>query len=133
MYHGERLVFTRDAAGRATKVEAAKVVFHRRKIDGENGETFKITPLQPIDQLRKKARATFPPQEPGEFREPDLVDLETIPGVKFDIRYATDNNFLGTPVYQSAKAYMQRPAAAALGREHTNLKERGYGLLVYDA
>ncbi len=42
MYHGEKLVFTRDASGRATKVTVANVVMQRRKIDGENGETFKI-------------------------------------------------------------------------------------------
>jgi serine beta-lactamase-like protein LACTB len=133
MYHGEKLIFNRDAAGRATKVEAAKVVFHRRKIDGENGETFKIAPQRPLAELRKEAASVQPPKEAGDFRKPDLVDLATIPGVKFDIRYATDNNFLGTPVYQSAKAYMQRPAAEALGRVHAKLKERGYGLLVYDA
>jgi serine beta-lactamase-like protein LACTB len=39
------------------------------------------------------------------------VDLATVEGVKFDIRYATDNNFLGVPFYTSAKAYLQKPAA----------------------
>jgi len=61
------------------------------------------------------------------------VDLTTIDGVKFDIRYATDNNFLGTKFYTSAKAYMQRPATDALARVQAKLKDRGYGLLVHDA
>jgi serine beta-lactamase-like protein LACTB len=133
MYHGEKLIFTRDAAGRATKVEAAHVVFERRKIDGENGETFKIKPVRSLDQLRKEALAAKPPEEKGEFLKPDLIDLETIPGVKFDIRYATENNFLGTKFYTSAKAFMQRPAAEALARVHKTLAAQGYGLLVYDA
>ncbi len=133
MYHGEKLVFTRDKSGRATKVTAASVVFERRKIDGENGETFKIKPVKPLDEIRKAALAAKPPAEKGEFREPELVDLATIDGVKFDIRYATDNNFLGTPFYTSAKAYMQKPAAEALARVHKKLKEQGYGLLVFDA
>jgi CubicO group peptidase (beta-lactamase class C family)/D-alanyl-D-alanine dipeptidase len=133
MYHGEKLVFTRDATGRATKVAAARVVFERRKIDGENGETFKIKPVRPLDQLRKEALAAKPPAEKGEFLKPDLVDLATIDGMKFDIRYATDNNFLGTPFYTSAKAYMQKPAAEALKRVHDKLKDQDYGLLVYDA
>jgi serine beta-lactamase-like protein LACTB len=133
MYHGEKLVFTRDASGRATQVEAAKVVFQRRTIDGENGETFKVTAVRPLDQLRKDALAATPPAEKGDFRKPDLVDLETVPGVKLDIRYATENNFLGTKFYTSAKAFMQRPAADALGRVQAKLKDRGYGLLVYDA
>jgi serine beta-lactamase-like protein LACTB len=133
MYHGEKLVFTRDKNGRATKVVAASVTFERRKIDGENGETFKIKPVKPLDEIRKGARAAKPPEEKGEFRKGELVDLANIDGIKFDIRYATDNNFLGTPFYTSAKAYMQKPAAEALARVHKNLKEHGYGLLVFDA
>jgi CubicO group peptidase (beta-lactamase class C family)/D-alanyl-D-alanine dipeptidase len=134
LYHGEKLVFTRDGSGRATKVEAARVVFDRRKLDGEGGETFRIEPQRPIAELRKEALTASPPQEAGPFREPELVDLATIdPTIKFDIRYATDNNFLSTPFYTSAKAYMQKPAAEALGRVHKKLADRGYGLLIFDA
>src|SRR5205085_2612332 len=68
LYHGEKLIFTRDKDGRATQVEAASVVFPRRKLDGENGETFKMKPLRPLDELRKEALATRPPVEKGEFR-----------------------------------------------------------------
>src|SRR5205823_13185436 len=38
LYEGEKLVFERDAGGRATEVKAASVDFKRRPIDGENGE-----------------------------------------------------------------------------------------------
>ncbi len=133
MYHGEKLVFTRDKNGRATKVAAASVVMQRRKFDGDEGETFKIKPVKPLADIRKAALAAKPPNEKGDYLPPDLIDLATIDGVKFDIRYATDNNFLGTPFYTSAKAYMQKPAAEALARVHKSLKERGYGLLVFDA
>jgi serine beta-lactamase-like protein LACTB len=134
MYIGEKFVFTRDKAGRATQVEVAKVTFPRRTIKGENGETFKLDkPVRPLDQLRKEALVAHPPVEKGEFRKFDLVDLATIEGLKFDIRYATDNNFLGTPFYTSAKAFMQRPAAEALARVQKKLQEQGYGLLIFDA
>ncbi|MDY3559040.1 serine hydrolase [Gemmata sp. JC673] len=133
MYYGEKLVFSRDKSGRATKVTCATVVMDRRKLDGENGETFKVKPTKPLAEVRKGALAATPPVEKGEFLKPDLVDLATIEGVKFDIRYATDNNFLSAPFYTSAKAFMQKPAAAALARVHTKLKEQGYGLLVFDA
>jgi CubicO group peptidase (beta-lactamase class C family)/D-alanyl-D-alanine dipeptidase len=134
MYIGEKLIFTRDGTGRATKVEVAKVTFQRRTIKGENGETYKLDkPVRPLDQLRKEALAATPPVEKGEFRKFDLVDLATIDGLKFDIRYATDNNFLDTPFYTSAKAYMQRPAAEAVARVQKKLQEQGYGLLIYDA
>lgn len=133
MYHGEKLVFTRDKMGRATSVTAANVVFKRRPIDGENGETFKITPTGKIADLRTAALAASPPKEEGEFRAPELADLEkVVEGVKLDIRYATDNNFLSTPVYTSAKAFMQKPAAEALNRVQASLKKEGYGLLVFD-
>jgi CubicO group peptidase (beta-lactamase class C family)/D-alanyl-D-alanine dipeptidase len=133
MYHGQRLVFTRDASGRATKVEAAKVMMERRKIDGENGETFRIKPVRPIADIRKEALAARPPEEKGDFLKPDLLDLATIDGLKFDIRYATTNNFLSTPFYTSAKAFMQRPAAEALRRVQDRLKPLGSGLIIYDA
>jgi CubicO group peptidase (beta-lactamase class C family)/D-alanyl-D-alanine dipeptidase len=133
LYRGEKLIFTRDDKGRATRVEAANVVFERRKIDGENGETFKIKPQHPIAELRRAALQAKPPQEKGDFRTPDLVELIRLDdSIKLDIRYATTNNFLSTPFYTSAKAFMQRPAAEALVRVHKKLAEQGYGLLVYD-
>jgi serine beta-lactamase-like protein LACTB len=133
LYHDEKLIFTRDPTGRATQVEAAKVVFARRKLDGENGATFKIKPARPLDPLRREALAARPPEEKGDFLPTELVDLTTLDGtIKLDIRYATDNNFLSTPFYTSAKAFMQEPAAEALARVHKKLATQGYGLLVFD-
>jgi serine beta-lactamase-like protein LACTB len=134
MYHGEQLVFTRDKNGRATQARASGVTLERRHIDGEDGFTFKIKPLRPVAELRRESLATRPPEEKGDFRKPDLVDLTALDDtIKLDIRYATDNNFLGTPLYTSARAFMQRPAAEALARVHKKLAEQGYGLLIYDA
>jgi CubicO group peptidase (beta-lactamase class C family)/D-alanyl-D-alanine dipeptidase len=134
LYNGESLRFTRDGSGRATQVEAAGVVFKRRKIDGDDGSTFRITPTRPVAELRPEAMAVSPPVERGDLRAPDLVDLTTLdPTIKLDIRYATSNNFLGTPFYSSARAFMQRPAAEGLVKTHQALKTRGYGLLIHDA
>ena len=135
LYHGEKLIFRRDRTGRAVDVEAAHVLFKRRPIDGEDGRTFRITPLKPVDQLRKEATAASPPEEKGEFRKADLVELVTLdPTIKTDLRYASDNNFMGTPLYRkAAKAYMQRPAAEAVARANKSLALKGYGLLVFDA
>jgi CubicO group peptidase (beta-lactamase class C family)/D-alanyl-D-alanine dipeptidase len=133
LYHDEKLIFQRDAGGRANQVEAAEVVFKRRHIDGENGATFKIPPLRPLDELRREALAAQPPSENGEFRKPDLVELTALdPTIKLDIRYATDNNFLSTRFYASARAFLQRPAAEALVRVHRKLADSGYGLLIHD-
>jgi D-alanyl-D-alanine dipeptidase len=133
LYYGEKVIFTRDSTGRASQVEAGSVVFKRRKIDGENGETFRIKPQRPLDELRRLALASKPPHEQGRFRDPDLVDITTLdPTIKLDIRYAGANNFLSAPFYSSAKAFLQRPAAEALVRVHQRLKKEGYGLLVHD-
>ena len=110
LYDDEGLVFSRDAAGRAAQVEAAGVVFRRRPLDGENGATYRITPVRPVDELRAGSDAARPPREEGDFRAPDLVDLAALdPTITLDIRYATANNFLGTPLYASARAFLQRP------------------------
>lgn len=95
---------------------------------------FRIQPVRPVEELRAEALAAKPPQEHGGFRKPDLVDLTTLdPRIKLDIRYATSNDFLSTPVYSSARAFLQRPAAEALLRAHRELLKQGYGVLVFDA
>jgi CubicO group peptidase (beta-lactamase class C family)/D-alanyl-D-alanine dipeptidase len=134
LYHDEKIIFERDKTGRATRATAANCIFNRRTILGENGETFKIQPIRQMDGLRKEALAAEPPHEPGQFRKPELVDLTTLdPALKLDIRYATSNNFCGTPFYTSAKAFMQKPAAEALVRVNKKLEADGFGLLIHDA
>ena len=55
-----------------------------------------------------------PPKELHK-REARLVELITLDDtIKLDIRYATDNNFVGKKVYPEARAFLQKPAAAAL-------------------
>jgi CubicO group peptidase (beta-lactamase class C family)/D-alanyl-D-alanine dipeptidase len=133
LYENEKLIFKRDAGGRAIEVNAASVVFTRRAIDGENGATFRIKAVRPLADLRREALAAQPPPEAGEFRKPELVDITTLdPTIKLDIRYASTDNFLSTPFYTSARAFMQRPAAEALVRVSKKLAEQGYGLLVHD-
>jgi serine beta-lactamase-like protein LACTB len=133
LYHGEKLIFPRDPRGRATRVEAASVVFARRHVDGEDGRTFRLEPRRPVEQLRQEALTAKPPPERGEFNKPDLVELTTLDAtIKLDVRYASTDNFLGAPLYRSARAFLQRPAAEALVRVHKKLKEKGYGLMIHD-
>ena len=134
LYHGEKLKFTRDGQGNASQVVAAEVVFKRRSVGTRDGETFRIEPVKPIDELRDGARNAKPPNETGRFRESELVELTKLdPTIKFDIRYATTNNFTGAIFYRQPRAFMQRPAAEAVVRAHRSLKERGLGLLIHDA
>ncbi len=133
LYAGERLRFTRDAGGRATRVVAAEVRFVRRRIPGEDAAVFRINPVKPVAELRRAALAATPPTETGTFRESDLVELITLDStIRLDVRYASTDNFLSVPVYTQARAFLQRPAAEALVRAHRALRAKGFGLLVHD-
>ncbi len=134
LYHGERLVFDRDAAGVARGVTAAEVHFERRAVSGDRGPIFRIEPVRPIAELRVEALQATPPTEVRDFLPPDLVAPTALDdSIRLDIRYASERNFLGVPVYEEALAFLQRPAAEALVRAHRRLAERGYGLLIHDA
>lgn len=100
---------------------------------GQSPSIFRIQPTRPVPELRAESLKHSPPAEPGDFLPTDLVDLATLdPTIRFDIRYATSDNFLSTPVYTQARAFLQRPAAEALKRAHQRLKADGYGLLIHD-
>lgn len=60
----------------------------------------------------------------------ELIKLD--PTIKLDIRYARSDNFVGRPVYDEARAFLQRDAAEALVRAHQTLREKGFGLVIYD-
>ena len=95
---------------------------------------FRITPVKPLAVLMRDALAASPPVQITALRAPDLVDLATLtPDFKVDIRYATTENFLSTPVYSSSHAFLEKPAAEALARASDYLKTKGYGLLIFDA
>ena len=99
----------------------------------QSQQTFRITPVRPVEELRSEALAAKPPLEKAK-RAPDLVDLESLdPAIKLDIRYATTNNFLGTKFYDEPRAFLQRRAAEALVRAHRKLRSQGYGVLIHDA
>lgn len=73
-----------------------------------------------------------PPKEKGKI-EADLVELTKLDNtIRLDIRYATENNFVGRAVYPEARAFLQRPAAEALVRVNRKLETEGLGLVVFD-
>ena len=84
--------------------------------------------------LHAAALRATPPPEPAPARADDLLALAGVDAsLRFDIRYATSNNFMGFPLYDRPGAYLQRPAAEALGRVARALAPLGYGLLIHDA
>src|SRR5882672_4355413 len=131
----QTVIFTSDSSERATQLAVDGVVLKRRQVGPEAGANqLRVKPVRAVPELMKEARAAQPPKENGEFRQLDLVELTKLdPTIKLEIRYATTNNFLGTIFYSEARAFMQRPAAAAVVRVNRKLRAQGYGLLVHDA
>jgi D-alanyl-D-alanine dipeptidase len=88
---------------------------------------------QNIEELRRQGRGASPPAEQGDFVKSELVEVAALdPTIRLDIRYAGTDNFLKTPVYTQARAFLQRPAAEALARAHRRLLGEGYGILIHD-
>jgi CubicO group peptidase (beta-lactamase class C family)/D-alanyl-D-alanine dipeptidase len=134
LYSSETLAFTRDSSGGVAQVVMAGIPFRRREVGTEAGVTFRIEPVRPVEELLAEALAAAPPVEEGNFLESDLVDLASLdPTLRFDIRYAGTNNFMGAVFYPEPKAFLQRPAAEAVVRAHRTLETQGFGLLIYDA
>jgi D-alanyl-D-alanine dipeptidase len=121
------------SGGNTVKEMVFGVAHLERRNYGDEGKSFKIPPARPLEQLRKEAALASPPSEARSFRHPDLVEVATLdPAIHLDIRYATTNNFLGTPVYTQPRAFLQRPAAMALIRALHAMQPLGYGLLIHD-
>ena len=65
-----------------------------------------------------------------------FVKLEqAVPGVVVDLRYASENNFVGEAIdgYESGNCYSTREAAIALAAVQAELAAFGLGLKVFDA
>ncbi|HET9694894.1 MAG TPA: hypothetical protein VFP48_10960, partial [Steroidobacteraceae bacterium] len=76
-------------------------------------------PSHRLEALRADALRAEPPEEAGEFRASDLVEVTSLdPSIRLDVRYATTRNFLHWPAYGEARVFLQRPAAEAVVRAH---------------
>lgn len=65
-----------------------------------------------------------------------MVELKTcIPGIRYDLRYATVNNFMNRLMYpaNTRTTYLRLPAANQLLLVQKELKEQGLGLKIFDA
>ncbi len=64
----------------------------------------------------------------------DLVNVHSInPNILIEMRYATDDNPLGVPLYPSGECYLVKEVALKLSGVQRELEKLGYGLKVWDA
>ncbi len=65
-----------------------------------------------------------------------MIELkELIPGIVYDLRYATTNNFMRRLMYPAGthSTFLRLPAATALQKVQQELNEKGMGLKIFDA
>ncbi|NNE29632.1 MAG: M15 family metallopeptidase, partial [Saprospiraceae bacterium] len=55
-----------------------------------------------------------------------------IPDALVDIRYATENNFVGEVLYECPACLLRPPAAEALARIANSLRQKGFRLILFD-
>lgn len=124
----------KTAAAYSTLTTLAVLLATAAPASAQPDGVYRIAPVRPVAELRALALKAAPPHESGAFRPSELIDLAALdPNLRLDIKYATSDNFLSTPVYTQARALLQRPAAEAAIRAHRGLREHGYGLVVHDA
>src|SRR5689334_16132675 len=66
----------------------------------------------------------------------EMVELKTLgPGIIYDLRYATINNFMHRLMYpeNTNLTFLRRPVADSLQKVLTELKEKGIGIKIFDA
>jgi D-alanyl-D-alanine dipeptidase/CubicO group peptidase (beta-lactamase class C family) len=131
-YSLETIRFERDAKGGIRAANLNGIVFSRRDFGAESAAALRDS-MRPIASLRTEALDSRPPLETGVKRPVDLVELTPqMSGIRLDVRYATTRDFLKTPVYSEARAFLQRPAAQALSRVTASLAAQGFGLTIFD-
>jgi D-alanyl-D-alanine dipeptidase len=102
--------------------------------EADPAAVFRIQPVRPVEELRAAALAAAPPPADTVALPSDLVELRSLDStIRYDVRYAGADNFMGVPFYDTALAFLQRPAAEALVRVHRRLAAEGFGVLIHDA
>jgi CubicO group peptidase (beta-lactamase class C family)/D-alanyl-D-alanine dipeptidase len=132
LYANEALRFMRDERGIAEAASLSGLVMPRVDLGAET-EVRSRSNAPFIAELLAGARKMSPPTQSSRLRKPDLVEVNKLePGTKLDVRYATTENFMGAPFYDSPRFFLQRPAASGLIRAHRKLAEQGFGIALID-
>lgn len=90
---------------------------------------FAAGPAMAAENAQVQVSAASTPEQAG------LVDMATVsPGVRFDIRYAGEHNFVGARVtgYDAPRCMLLAPVAQALARVQDEVQREGLTLKVFD-
>lgn len=54
------------------------------------------------------------------------------PSIVLDLKYATEDNFVQSKMYECGRCFLRKPVAAAVITAHRQLQQQGLGLKMYD-
>lgn len=93
---------------------------------------FNISLAQNIKVVKKTKIYSQLIKEDSNYLMIELKDL--IPGIQYELHYATPNNFTQKQLYKNKDVtFLRLPAAKALRNVHHELQRFGYALKIYDA
>jgi zinc D-Ala-D-Ala dipeptidase len=64
-----------------------------------------------------------------------MIEIKTlVPGIVYDLRYATKNNFTNTRLYKTGNTtFLRLPVTLALQKVQNELNQKGFGIKIFDA
>ncbi|MCB0372076.1 MAG: M15 family metallopeptidase [Muricauda sp.] len=102
------------------KVKEAQIV--------EEETAVSVEVLDSVSQVEKKKFKSFEGLADTTFvRLADFSD-----GFAYDLRYATENNFTESQIYDCARCYLRKETAEAIVRAQQQLRAQGLGLKLFD-
>lgn len=84
------------------------------------------------EQDTTKTEAPETPVIPEPADEEFVLIADYIPTAKFEIAYATENNFTGRRIYEFTETYLRYGSVKKLMQAGEKLAERGFGLIIWD-
>ncbi len=93
----------------------------------ETPEQVPQTEQQPIPAMPETP--PVPPDDPTEF----VRVQDYIPDIVVNLRYATENNFTGSVIYNYTDAWLRYSTVCKLKQAQEILRPQGYGICIWDA
>ena len=125
--------FERDAEGNGIVCKIGGKRFARNFFPGEGNKVFRLEANADYLSLKEAAPKAAMPAKLQQGQAAKLVRIRSvIPNVKFDLRYAGEDNIFGVSLYNTSEAFAEAETVAALKKAADRLAAQGYGLIVWE-
>lgn len=97
--------------------------------------TMFLQPMSLLTTICLLSTTVYANEPSNKGKRDEFVDIATVvPTALFDIRYYTDNNFVGEPIdgYKAPKCLLHKTAAKGLQQAHKQAQQAGYNLKIFD-